>query len=316
MLIFRLIIQENLPMNDHTTPASQKIAVTGAGGFVGKALCTHLLSKGHTVIQLSRGDGSGDTWNPETGALYEALISTCDVFIHLAGESIAGYWTEKKKAAIRDSRVGPTRRLAERLASLPNRPHTFVCASASGFYGNRGNEVLTEESTSGAGFLAEVCREWEAATQPAEAAGIRVVNTRFSLILDKEGGSLAVMLIPFRLGLGGVLGSGKQWMSWITLQDTVRAIEYIIAHDQLAGPINFATPHPVTNRELTRALGRVLRRPTGFVLPAWAARLALREAADEMLLTSIRMLPVQLEGAGFEFTHTKLKPALVDLLKE
>jgi uncharacterized protein (TIGR01777 family) len=303
-------------MNQNDDFTAQKIVVTGARGLVGTALCAHLRSRGHSVVELSRGDGTGATWNQETGAIDAAVFEGCDAVVHLAGESVAGFWTEKKKAGIRDSRVGPTRRLAASLAALPKSPATFVCASASGYYGaDRGGEILSEESSAGSGFLAQVCQEWEKATKPADDAGIRVINTRFGIILSREGGALAAMLLPFKLGLGGTLGNGKQWMSWIALEDVARAIEHVVLHEELNGPVNFAAPYPVTNREFTRTLGRVLRRPTGFPIPGWVLRVLLREAADEMLLSSIRMLPVQLEGSGFEFRYEKVREALRGLVK-
>jgi uncharacterized protein (TIGR01777 family) len=238
-----------------------------------------------------------------------------DVVINLAGEKIAGRWNKRKKAAIRNSRVNGTSILAQALATLDPKPKVFIAASAIGFYGDRGNEVLLENSAPGHNFLAKVCQEWEAATKPASQAGIRVVNVRTGIVLSKKGGALKQMLLPFRLGLGGVIGNGKQYFSWITLEDIVRIYLYAMEHKELSGPINAVAPHPVTNKQFTKALGRALFRPTILPLPASTARLVFGELADEGLLASERVQPGILDGAGFQFTQTEILPALRSVLK-
>jgi uncharacterized protein (TIGR01777 family) len=236
--------------------------------------------------------------------------------VNLAGDNIAaGRWTPEKKARIRDSRVQLTRQLAESLARLTPPPQVLVSASAIGFYGNRGDEVLREESLSGSDFLSSVCRDWEAATRPAAEAGIRVVCLRFGAILSAAGGALAKMLTPFRLGAGGVIGDGRQWMSWIALNDVLGAIRHALAADALRGPVNVVAPQPVTNREFTQMLGRVLGRPAILPLPAFAARLAFGEMADALLLSSQRVEPARLLASGYRFQFTELEGALRHLLQ-
>jgi uncharacterized protein (TIGR01777 family) len=295
---------------------AMKVAVTGATGLVGSALVPLLGTKGHEVRPVSRRFGSGGlVWDPETGALEGETAEGLDAFVHLAGESIAsGRWTEARKQRIRDSRVDGTRKLCETLAKLERKPEVLVCASAIGFYGDRGDELLDESSSSGAGFLAEVCREWERATEPAREAGIRVVNLRFGVILSPAGGALAKMLPPFRAGAGGRLGAGEQWMSWIAIDDAVGAIRHALTHPDLAGPVNAVAPNPATNADYTRTLGRVLKRPTIFPVPAFAARLAFGEMADEMLLASTRVRPAALEQTGYRFRFPDLEPALRHVL--
>jgi hypothetical protein len=248
--------------------------------------------------------------------LNPAELEGFDGVVHLAGESIAaGRWTEKKKRRIRDSRVRGTRLLAESLAGLQNPPRVFVGASAMGYYGDRGEEVLREESAPGTLFLSAVCREWESAAQPLSARGVRVVHARFGLVLGSSGGALAKMLPPFRLGLGGVLGRGDQYMSWISLDDAVGALLHALSTESLSGPVNAASPAPVTNREFTKTLGRVLGRPTIFPLPAWAARLIFGQMAEELLLASARLEPAKLLKTGFTFRHPDLETALRHVLK-
>ncbi len=223
-------------------------------------------------------------------------------------------WTPAVKARIRDSRVNGTRLLCEALARLSNPPRVLVCASAIGYYGDRGDEVLDEASSPGSGFLPEVCQEWEAATEPARAAGIRVVNLRFGVILSPSGGALAKMLTPFKLGAGGRIGDGRQWMSWIALDDVIDAIAYALNTESLAGPANCVAPQPVTNLEFTKTLGRVLHRPTIFPMPAVAARIAFGEMADALLLASARVLPKELSAAGYPFRYPQLEGALRHML--
>jgi hypothetical protein len=263
----------------------------------------------------SAGGPPGVRWDPVAGIIDKAGLDRVDAVVHLAGESIAsGRWTPDKKARIRASRMDGTRLLCEALAALDTRPRTLVCASAIGFYGDRGDAELDEASARGEGFLADVCAEWEAATAPARTAGIRVVQLRFGVILTPAGGALARMLLPFRLGAGGVLGGGRQYMSWIAIDDAVGAIHHALIAPVLEGPVNAVAPTPVTNREFTRALGRVLRRPTIFPMPAVVARLAFGEMADELLLSSARVVPRKLRESGYAFREPDLETALRHLL--
>jgi uncharacterized protein (TIGR01777 family) len=292
-----------------------RVAVTGASGLVGGALVRALATAGHRVDRVSRrppAPGATDVpWDPERGQLDASALAGVDAVVHLAGERIdARRWTPAVKARIRESRAEGTRLLAAALGSLAPRPRALVSASAVGYYGDRGDEALTEESAPGAGFLADVCRAWEAATEPARAAGIRVVSLRIGLVLAAEGGALPRMLLPFRLGLGGVVGSGRQYWSWITLVDLVRVIEHVLARDDLAGPVNAVAPGAVTGREFTRVLGRVLGRPTLLPLPAVAVRILLGEMGQALLLASARVVPRRLEEAGFRFRHPDLEGAL------
>jgi len=240
------------------------------------------------------------------------LVSGFDTIIHLSGESVAGRWTEAKKKRIRDSRVASTQNLSNALAKAATPPKTFICASAIGYYGNRGEEILNEESPSGTSFLAEVCREWEAATEVAAHAGIRSVNLRIGLVLSPNGGALKQMLWPFRLGLGGKIGSGRQWWSWIHIEDLVCAVHHILQNESLKGSVNMTAPNPATSAEFTKILAEVLKRPAIFPVPAFAARLAFGEFADEGLLASARVMPRKLMESGFEFRNQELQPALKD----
>lgn len=281
-----------------------RIAVTGSSGFIGSALVPALEAAGHSVIRAAR---PGVGWSLPPGI--EAVV-------HLAGENIAaGRWTPAQKARIRDSRVHGTHLVSETLARMPAPPRVLVCASAVGVYGHRGDEVLTEESRPGTGFLAEVGQAWEQAAEPARHAGIRVVSLRFGMVLSPRGGALAKMLPPFRLGLGGPIGSGRQYWSWVTLEDVVEVIRYALATEALRGPVNTVAPQSVTNREFARALGRALRRPAIIPMPAFAARLLLGEMADELLLASTRVQPARLQAAGYRFRDPELEPALRRLLK-
>ena len=292
-----------------------RIAVTGATGLVGGALVPALLAAGHRVDRLSRRPPAAGTtdiqWDPARGQLDPRALEGVDAVVHLAGESIAaGRWTAAVKERVRRSRVDGTRLLAETLGRLTRRPRVLVAASAVGYYGNRSDTLLTEESSPGSGFLAEVCREWEAAADPAGVAGIRVVHPRLGVVLAGQGGALPRMALPFRLGAGGVIGSGRQYWSWIGLADLARVIELCLALETLAGPVNAVAPAPVTNREFTRVLGRVLGRPTLVPLPALAVRLLLGEMGQALLLDSARVLPRRLERAGFRFRHPELEGAL------
>lgn len=296
------------------------VAITGSTGLLGAALVPRLTSGNHGVVRLVRGTpatASGERvarWDPDTGAV-EPGLDGVDAVVHLAGESVAGgRWTEARKRRIRESRVGATRRLCETLARQPAPPRVLVCASAIGYYGDRGDEVLREESAPGTGFLPTVCREWEAAAEPAARRGIRVVHLRIGLVLSPKGGALAAMLPVFRLGLGGPVGSGAQWMSWIGMDDTLGAILHALMNEALAGPVNLVAPAPVTNREFARTLARVLRRPAIVPFPAFAARLVFGQMADELLLASARVEPARLRATGYAFRDVTLEGALRRLL--
>jgi uncharacterized protein (TIGR01777 family) len=299
-------------------PRSLQVAVTGSRGLVGTALVPFLTTGGHRILRIVRGAG-GDTeavrWDPAHGLQDAARLSGVDAVVHLAGENIAARrWTDAHKAAVRQSRVVGTRRLCDALATLPHPPKVLVAASAVGYYGDRGAEVLTEESPPGTGFLAEVCREWESATQPAERAGIRVVHLRFGMILSPRGGALGKMLLPFRLGAGGPVGSGRQYVSWVAIDDAIGAVLHALATGEVRGPVNVVAPAPVTNAEFARTLGRVLRRPALVPLPAFAARLAFGEMADALLLASARVMPARLQTSGYRFRLPDLEGALRHLL--
>jgi uncharacterized protein (TIGR01777 family) len=297
-----------------------RVGITGASGLVGRNLRAFLSTGGHSVVPLARdqshaADPAKPRWSPELGLLHPQSTEPYDAIVHLAGESIAsGRWSRERKARIRESRINGSRNLVRTLGELERPPHTLVCASAIGFYGSRGDQLLDETSSVGEGFLAETCREWEAAALEAERLGIRVVLLRFGIILTPSGGALAKMLPPFRFGGGGVLGNGRQYMSWISIDDAVGAIHQALLDESLNGPVNTVAPEAMTNREFTKTLGRVLRRPTPFPLPAPGARLLFGEMADEMLLSSARVVPAKLNQAGFVFDDPKLEPALKHLL--
>ena len=244
------------------------------------------------------------------------LVSGFDAVIHLSGENIAGRWTEAKKRGIRDSRIVTTQNLSQALASAENKPGVFICASAIGYYGNRGDEVLTEDSPSGRGFLAEVSREWESAANPAADAGIRTVNLRTGIVLSAEGGALKQMLLPFRLGLGGRVGNGRQWWSWIHIDDFLAAVRQIADDLSLNGPVNMTAPNPVTSADFAKTLAKTLKRPAVLPLPASAAKLVFGEFADEGLLASARVEPKKLLESGFKFRYSELAAALSELLKK
>lgn len=291
-----------------------KILVSGSHGLVGSALIDSLRGERHEIFILVREAPKSDNeieWHPNQADVQSSRIEGMDAVVHLAGESIAeGRWSDEKKRRIRDSRVKGTTALSTALAKLQNPPKVFISASAIGYYGNRGDEVLTEASAPGKDFLAGVCVEWEQATLPAVEKGIRVVNARFGIILSTEGGALAKMLPPFRLGVGGRVGDGKQWMSWIALDDVVSGLRFLIDHASLTGPVNFVAPNPVTNAEFTEKLGKALSRPTIFPVPAFGVRLLFGEMADALLLSSQRVKPVALETARFPFVCSRLDDAL------
>jgi uncharacterized protein (TIGR01777 family) len=298
-----------------------KVLVSGSHGLVGKALMKSLTNDGHEIVRLVRrasSPGSSEIeWHPNQGRIDAARLEGHDVVVHLAGESIgSGRWTNEKKRAIRESRVKGTTLLSESLARLAQPPSVFLCASAIGYYGNRGDELLTEMSAPGKDFLAGVCIEWEGATKAAAEKGIRTVNTRFGLILDDEGGALAKMLTPFRMGIGGKVGDGRQWMSWIALDDVIEALKFVLADGSAHGPVNLVAPNPVRNAEFTKTLGRVLSRPTIFPVPAFGARLAFGEMADALLLSSQRVEPSVLQKKGFQFGWPILEIALRHVLQD
>jgi uncharacterized protein len=292
------------------------VLVSGATGLIGSALIPELEAGGHSVTRLTRSPRSDEDvrWDPDAGTIEGDLAGT-DIVVHLAGESIAeGRWTSEKKRRILESRQKGTRLLAEKIAGLPAPPSVMVSVSAIGYYGDRGNELLTEESEPGDLFLSRVCLEWEAAAEPAREAGVRVVHPRFGIVLSTEGGALGTTLPIFKLGGGGKIGSGKQYWSWVSLDDVVGAILHAIETDALSGPVNVTAPDPPTNAEYTRVLGRVLNRPTFFTVPAPAARIALGGMADELLLASARVEPAKLEETGYEYRHPELEGALRNLV--
>lgn len=290
-----------------------KVAIAGASGLVGSALMPVLRSMGAQITRLVRSKPQAGEleWHPNQDEVSPSSLEGFDTIINLAGENIAGgRWTDDQKRKIRDSRVNGTHLLSEAIAKLSQKPRVFVCASATGIYGDRDDETLDEQSESGGGFLAGVCREWEKATEPASKAGVRVVNLRFGPILAREGGMLAKLLTPFKMGMGGKVGSGKQYISWIAIDDAIQAIKLAIEDASIHGPLNVVSPNPVTNEEFTKTLGHVLNRPTALAMPAFAARLAFGEMADEMLLASQKVLPKKLLNAGFHFQFPDLGAAL------
>jgi uncharacterized protein len=293
-----------------------KVLVSGASGPIGAALLPRLRAQGYEYVRLVRGTASGNNqirWDPAQ-PVDPASVAGFDAVIHLAGETIVGRWTEGKKRRIHESRAAGTRNLADALAKSPQKPRVLVSASAIGFYGSRGDEILREDSSSGHDFLSAVCRDWEANTQTATRAGTRTVQTRFGLILSRDGGALPKMLPPFRLGLGGNMGSGRQWWSWIHIADVVGAILHVMDSAGLQGPVNFVAPNPVTNAGFTKTLAEVLHRPALFPVPAFAARLIFGQMADELLLSSQRVEPVKLAAGGYRFEYTDLRNALENLM--
>lgn len=295
-----------------------RILVSGSHGLVGKALIKALEADSHEIYRLVRHAPNSESeieWSPERYSIAISRIEGFDAVYHLAGESIAsGRWNENKKRKIRESRTKGTKLLSDALANLSRPPQTLISASAIGYYGNRGDELLAEASAPGDDFLAGVCLEWEKATDHAAEKGVRVVNTRFGIILDKDGGALAKMLPPFRMGLGGRIGSGQQWMSWIALADVIGALQFTLTNESLNGPVNFVAPNPVRNAEFTKTLGRVLSRPTVFPIPAFGVRLAFGEMADALLLSSQRVQPQMLNEHGYQFQHTQLSETLSHVL--
>ncbi|MGQ0825488.1 MAG: TIGR01777 family oxidoreductase [Actinomycetota bacterium] len=297
-----------------------RVAVSGASGLIGTALTESLRRDGHEVLPLRRGgvsDGDSIGWDPDAGRIDAPALEAIDAVVHLAGEGIGERrWTDEQKRRIRESRVRGTAVLAGAIGSRERKPRVFVSGSAIGYYGaQRGDEILIEDSVSGDDFLAELCRDWESETQPAVAAGVRTVHLRSGIVLAKHGGVLARMLLPFKLGLGGRVGAGRQWMSWVTLDDEVGAIRHLIDNDTSSGPVNVTAPAPVTNGEFTTTLGRVLRRPT--VLPTPLFPLKARygaELVETLLLASQRVMPNKLRTSGYDFRHPVLEDALRAIL--
>jgi uncharacterized protein len=298
-----------------------KILITGASGLIGEALQKSFSEKDYEMLLAGRrfiNKPDHVVWDADKGFDEEALkkIEGVDLIIHLAGEPISDWrWTEDKKKRIMDSRINGTRTIIDAISKLKTKPKTLISASAIGYYGDRGDDVLTERGGVGDTFLATTCRDWEAEARKAENYGVRVVLNRTGIVLSKDGGALATMLTPFSLGVGGVVGSGKQWMSWITLDDFIGAVNFEIENDSIEGAVNVVSPNPVTNEEFTKSLGEVIHRPTFLPLPKFAVDLMMGEMGDALLLDSARVAPEKLLKAGFEFEFTELKPALEHAVK-
>jgi uncharacterized protein len=291
-----------------------RVAISGASGLIGSALTLALRASGDDPIVLVRRPArEGEVqWNPRE-LLDPAKLEGCDAVVHLAGKNIAGYWTAKFKQEVRDSRVQGTQTLSAAAGESCRRsgqPRVFVSASAIGYYGDRGDELLTEESAPGKGFLPEVSQQWEDATAPARETGVRVVNLRIGVVLARDGGALRSMLLPFRLGLGGRVGTGQQYWSWVSLDDVVGVILFALQNDSLRGPVNVVSPEPARNEEFVRALGEELHRPTIFPLPAFVVRTLMGEMGEAALLGSTRVEPAKLRAAGYQFQHPELREAL------
>jgi uncharacterized protein (TIGR01777 family) len=300
---------------------NSRILVSGVSGPIGAALVPSLKTGGWSVVRLVRGPATGRSadnaqiaWDPAAPIAPQA-VSGFDAVIHLAGEGIFGRWTAAKKRRIRDSRVVGTSNLAQALAQAEEKPKVFVCGSAIGYYGDRGEEVLSEESAPGTGFLAQTCQEWEEATMPAVQADIRTAHLRTGIVLSPKGGALGAMIVPFKLGLGGRTGDGRQWMSWIDVQDMVGAIHHILKNDLIQGPVNMVAPKPVTNAEFAKTLAGVLSRPAVFPTPALAVKLVFGEMGQELLLSSQKVEPGKLISSGYPFRYRELSTSLQHLLK-
>ncbi len=294
------------------------VAVTGATGLIGSRVELFLKQKEFRTIKIRHGTLADKSivWKADEGDWNSAFSEGVDGVVHLAGENIAtGKWTKEKKEAIKQSRVEGTKTLCSNILKLPKPLKVLVCASAIGYYGDRGEEILNEESPRGDKFLSDVCVDWEEATREVSESGTRVVNLRFGVVLSQSGGALAKMLTPFRLGMGGRVGSGKQYMSWVAIDDVAGAIYHSLVNDSLIGPVNVTAPNPVTNREFTNILGRLLKRPTVMPMPAFAAKLAFGEMADELLLSSARVEPKKLLDTGYHFQYPNLKDALDHVLQ-
>ncbi|MCS7239408.1 MAG: TIGR01777 family oxidoreductase [Thermoguttaceae bacterium] len=296
-----------------------RILISGSSGLIGRAVVAHLVAQGHQITRLVRGGPSADRpavyWDPLAEYLDPLPLEGFDAVIHLAGENIAARrWTPQQKDRIYRSRVQGTKLLSKTLAHLNRKPRVFLSASAVGYYGNRGDQLVDETAPAGSGFLATVARDWEEATAPAGEAQIRTVILRFGAVLSVEGGILPRLIPVFRWGLGGVLGPGTQYVSWVSLSDVLRVVSFLLTREDISGPVNITAPEPVTNRQLTKALARVLRRPAVFWVPAFALRMMLGEMAHELLLCSIRAIPRKLEQAGFTFQDREFEPTVRQLL--
>jgi uncharacterized protein (TIGR01777 family) len=307
------LLELSLKMN------SARVLVSGSSGSIGAALLPSLQADGFAVMRLVRTSKAAPrkdqiVWDPSR-PLSPDVVSSFDAVIHLAGETIVGRWTDAKRRRILDSRTQGTGHLAEAAAKAAQRPRVFISASAVGYYGNGGDRTLREDSPSGEGFTAEVCRQWEAATQPAAEAGIRTAQMRFGVVMSAEGGALPKMLPPFRMGLGGRLGNGRQWWSWVSVQDVVGAIQHVLKNDALQGPVNTVAPNPGTNAEFTRTLAAVIKRPAIFPMPAFAVGLIFGEMGKELFLFSQRVEPAKLIASGYRFQHPDLRKALEEILE-
>jgi uncharacterized protein len=297
-----------------------KILITGASGLIGKALQESFIQRGHELLLASRKDSKNANeikWDIENGFADPSKLEGVDAVVHLAGENVSGglRWSDEKKKAIRDSRVLGTRNVVDAMAAMSEKPKVFIASSAIGFYGDRADEIMTEASSAGTTFLSEVSTAWEAESRRAEDLGVRTVLLRTGIVLAKEGGALAAMLTPFKFGVGGVVGSGKQWMSWISLEDMVGIINFAIDHENIRGAVNAVAPSPVTNDEFTKALGEVLYRPTFVPLPAFAVNMVFGEMGDALLLASTRVIPKRIEDAGYKFQYTDIRKAIEQAVK-
>lgn len=292
-----------------------RVAVSGSTGLVGSALCEQLSGQGRDIrpiVRRSTGSDNEILWDTAAQSFDAHALAPCDAVVHLAGENIMGRWTDEKRKRIYDSRIDSTRALSQTLANLTDGPRTLIVASATGYYGHTGlGDARTEDAPPGEGFLAKVCVDWEAAADPARAAGIRVVHVRIGFVLSPDGGALKQMLPPFKLGLGGPIGDGQQWMSWIGLHDLVRLLVFCIDTPSVSGPINAVAPEPVTNRGFTKVLGRVLNRPTALPIPSFAPKLLYgKDCAEATALGSFRVVPKRAQAAGFSFEFADLDAAL------
>ncbi len=288
-----------------------KTLITGCSGLIGSALVEHLFNSGHSIqcLQRNKNKDNNNFW--KTARLQTSHRTPFDTVIHLAGENVAQRrWSKAQRKRILQSRVSGTRELVDYISHLPQKPKTFFCASATGYYGNRGEEIVHEKSSSGEGFLAEVCREWEKETERLPAMGIRVVNLRFGMVLSPDGGALHKMIPPFQAGLGGIIGSGEQYISWISIRDICEIISFILNRPHIKGPVNVVSPVQTTNRELSKTLGKIFSKPVLFRIPAFAARIIFGQMADEMLLSSTRATPAVLQEAGYAFRDQSLETVL------